>query len=294
MANISIRYQIAQKVRSWRLKRKYTLKDLAGKANINYHTLIRYEQGTCGIPTEKLKILAESLSIPIRNLFPRRKVLKEDSCFDKAKTQEMYNFIEKTGGHKAIYALTKSVRAEEESNVKAARIRIAKNLVKAEFDNDIIYRATGLSTEEYADKERYEPNGGQEIKKWRIIRGYTQEELAKKLNVGPSQIHHYEQGSVTLLSERFWEIAEKLSVNPEDLIKEEDNCEGENELLSLAREYKKIDNQESRDELNIWVEFFLQRKQIYKEKIDKVERMKVTNNLLLLGFSTDVISKIID
>lgn len=169
MANISIRYQIAQKVRSWRLKRKYTLKDLAGKANINYHTLLRYEQGTCGIPIEKLKIIAELLSIPIRNLFPGQKVLKESSCFDKAKTQEMYNFIEKTGGRKAIYMLTKSVRAEEESNIKAARIRIARNLVKAGFDTEIIYRATGLSTEEYADKERYEPNGGQEIKKWKRL-----------------------------------------------------------------------------------------------------------------------------
>ncbi|WP_419214904.1 WO male-killing family protein Wmk [Wolbachia endosymbiont of Rhagoletis cingulata] len=299
MANISIRYQIAQKVRSWRLKRKCTLKDLVGKTGINYHTFLRYEQGTCGIPIERLKVIANALSIPIGNLFPRRKVLKESSCFDEAKTQEMYNFIEKTGGHKAIYMLTKSVRAEEESNVKAARIRIARNLVKAGFDNDIIYRATGLSTEEYADKERYEPNGGQEIKKWRIIRGYTQEELAKKLNVGPSQIHHYEQGSVTLLSERLWEIAKELSVDTEDLIKEykENDCEdgeAENELLGLAREYRKIDNQESRDELNIWVEFLLQRKQIYKEKIDKVEKIKVTNNLLKLGFSTDVISKIID
>ncbi|WP_264337869.1 WO male-killing family protein Wmk [Wolbachia endosymbiont (group B) of Dolichovespula media] len=292
MTNISIRYQIAQKVRSWRLKRKYTLKDLVDKTSINYHTLIRYEQGTCGIPTEKLKILAEALSIPIRNLFPRRKVLKEDSCFDKVKTEEMYNFIEKIGGHKAIYAF---VRAEEESNIKAARIRIAKGLVKAGFATEIIYRATGLSIEEYADKERYEPNRGQEIKKWRIIRGYTQEELAKKLNVGPSQIHHYEQGSVTLLSERLWEIARELSVNAEDLIKEykENDYEGESELLSLAREYRKIDNQESRDELNIWVEFFLQRKQIYKEKIDKIEGMKVANNLLQLGFSTDVISKIV-
>ena len=296
MANISIRYQIAQKVRSWRLKQKYTLKNLADKAGINYHTLLRYEQGACGIPIGRLKILAESLSIPIRNLFPRQKVLKENSCFDKAKTQEMYNFIEKTGGRKAIYMLTKSVRAEEESNVKAARIRIARNLVKAGFDTEVIYRVTGLSIEEYADKERYEPNGGQEIKKWRIIRGYTQEELAKKLNVGPSQIHHYEQGNVTLLSERLWEIARELSVDAEDLIKEykESDCEGESELLSLAREYRKIDNQESRDELNIWVEFFLQRKQIYKEKIDKVEEMKVTNNLLQLGFSTDVISRIID
>lgn len=299
MANISIRYQIAQKVRSWRLKRKYTLKDLVGKTGINYHTLIRYEQGTCGIPIEKLKVIAESLSIPIRNLFPRRKVLKEDSCFDKAKTQEMYNFIEKykrTEGRKAIYALTKSIRTEEESNIKAARIKIAKNILKAGFTNDIIYRAVGLSTEEYADKERYEPNGGQEIKKWRIIKGYTQEELAKKLNVGPSQVHHYEQGSVTILSERLWEIARELSVDVEDLIKEyrENDCEGENELLSLAREYRKIDNQESRDELDTWIEFLLQRKQIYREKINKIEEMKVANNLLQLGFSTDVISKIID
>ncbi|WP_353277205.1 helix-turn-helix domain-containing protein [Wolbachia endosymbiont (group B) of Villa cingulata] len=151
MANISIRYKIAQKVRSWRLKRKYTLKDLVGKANINYHTLLRYEQGTCGIPIERLKVIAETLSIPIRNLFPGQKVLKESSCFDKAKTQEMYNFIEqykKIEGRKAIYALTKSIRTEEESNIKAARIRIAKNLVKAGFDNDIVYRATGLSIEE--------------------------------------------------------------------------------------------------------------------------------------------------
>ncbi|WP_458694761.1 WO male-killing family protein Wmk [Wolbachia endosymbiont (group B) of Ischnura elegans] len=236
--------------------------------------------------------------MPVGNLFPGRKVLKESSCFEKAKTEEMYNFIEKykkIEGRKAIYALTKSVRAEEESNIKAARIRIARNLVKAGFDNDIIYRATGLSIEEYADKERYEPNRGQEIKKWRIIRGYTQEELAKKLNVGPSQIHHYEQGSVTLLSERLWEIARELLVDAEDLIKEykENDCEGESELLSLAREYRKIDNQESRDELNIWVEFLLQRKQIYKEKIYKTEEMKVANNLLQLGFSTDVISKIV-
>ncbi|ONI58346.1 hypothetical protein N499_0018 [Wolbachia pipientis wVitA] len=41
MANISIRYKIAQKVRSWRLKRKYTLKDLVDKTSINYHTLLR-------------------------------------------------------------------------------------------------------------------------------------------------------------------------------------------------------------------------------------------------------------
>lgn len=79
----------------------------------------------------------------------------------------MYNFIEKykkIEGCKAIYELTKSVRNEEESNIKTARIRIAKNLVKAGFDTEIIYRATGLSIEEYADRESIyytSQNGGQ-------------------------------------------------------------------------------------------------------------------------------------
>ncbi|MFJ5388417.1 hypothetical protein [Wolbachia endosymbiont of Drosophila bicornuta] len=41
MANISIRYKIAQKVRSCRLKRKYTLKDLVDKTSTNCHTLLR-------------------------------------------------------------------------------------------------------------------------------------------------------------------------------------------------------------------------------------------------------------
>nr|WP_255419716.1 hypothetical protein [Wolbachia endosymbiont of Diaphorina citri] len=35
MANISIRYQIAEKVKSWRLKRKYTQKELAKKNRYN-------------------------------------------------------------------------------------------------------------------------------------------------------------------------------------------------------------------------------------------------------------------
>ncbi|WP_231115885.1 helix-turn-helix domain-containing protein [Wolbachia pipientis] len=136
------------------------------------------------------------------------------------------------------------------------------------------------------------------MKKWRIIRGYTQEELAKELGIGGPQIHYYEQGS-TMFGERLWEIARKLSVNAEDLVTEENCCEdedtdseGEKELLSWARELKKINTQESQDELDIWVEFLLQRKRIYKEKIDKIEGIKVANNLLILGVSADAISSI--
>ncbi|UVW83958.1 WO male-killing family protein Wmk [Wolbachia endosymbiont of Aedes albopictus] len=302
MANISIRYKIAQKIRSWRLKRKYTIKDLADKTGINYHTLRRYELGVCSIPDEELQIIADALSVSLSDLLPRQKVLKENRCCDK--TQWMSNFIAKTRGRKAIYALTKSIRAEEESAIKAARIRMAKNMLKAGFANDIIYRATGLSDDAYENKEEKSSrrsNKRDGMKKWRIIQGYTQEELAKELGVGGPQIHYYEQGS-TMFGERLWEIARKLSVNAEDLALKStgENCcededtdsEGEKELLSWARELKKINNQESQDELDVWVEFLSQRRQIYKEKIDKVEGIKVANNLLMLGVSIDAISQV--
>ncbi|MBS9530012.1 helix-turn-helix transcriptional regulator [Wolbachia endosymbiont of Rhagoletis cerasi] len=297
-----VRYKIAQKVRSWRLKRKYTIKDLADKTGIKYYTLLRYEQGICGIPDEELQVIANALSVSLSDLLPRQKVLKENRCFDK---QWMYNFVEKytkTRGRelrKAICALTQSIRAEEESAIKSARIRMAENMLEEGFATDIIYRATGLSTDEYDNKEEKgskRRSKRQEMKKWRIIQGYTQEELAKELGVGGTQIHYYEQGS-TMFGERLWEIARKLSVNAEDLVTKENCCEdedgeGEKELLNWVRESKKINNQESRDELDIWVEFLSQRRQIYKEKIDKVEGIKVANNLLILGVSVDAISSI--
>lgn len=204
---ISIRYEIAQNVRSWILKRKYTQKDLANKTGIEYYTLLRYVKGKCGIPTEKLKRIAKALSVPISNLLPPP---REDSCFDKDKAQETYDFMGKymkTKGReprKAINALTKFIRAQEESDVKAARIRMAKNMLELEFDADIIYQATGLSIDEYDNKELVvckRHKEGQEMKKWRIIREYTQEELAKELGVASSQIHNYEQGKSTFLSE---------------------------------------------------------------------------------------------
>ena len=133
-----VRYKIAQKVRSWRLKRGYTLKALADKTGINYYTLLKYEQGVQGIPTEDLKRLADAFSIKAGGLFPRRKVLRENCCFDKAKEQAIYNLTAQTRkreSRKAIYALTQSVRAQKESNAKEARVRIAQNLLKTRLFN---------------------------------------------------------------------------------------------------------------------------------------------------------------
>lgn len=62
---------------------------------------------------------------------------------------------------------------------------MAKNLVEVGVSVDTIFQATGLSTEEYSNTEEKTDSAdyrvGQRIKKLRIMRKYTQEDLAKKL-----------------------------------------------------------------------------------------------------------------
>ncbi|MDG7057197.1 MAG: helix-turn-helix domain-containing protein [Wolbachia endosymbiont of Penenirmus auritus] len=301
---ISIRHQIAQNIRSCILKRKCTVKNLANKTGIGYYTLLRYVQGKCGIPTGELEKIANALDV--RSLFPKRKVLRENG-FSEAKDQMMYNFMGKytqtreRESRKAIYALTQSVRAQKESNAKAARIRMARNMLEMRFATNIIYQATGLSADEYNNKEKKTPkrqDEGEEIKKWRIIRGYTQGYLAERLGTSSSKIHNCEQGNVIILGETLYEIAEELSKDAEDLMHKPtkkdyyEDSEGENEQLSWMRECKKIDDQESLGELDILIEFLSQRRQIYEEKINRMEGIKVANNLIRMDVSIDVISQI--
>lgn len=95
-----------------------------------------------------------------------------------------------------------SVRAQKESNVKAARVGIAQNLLKGGLSVDIIYQATGLLTGEYDNEMKKTPKRqteGREINKWRIIQGDTQEDLAEKLGVSHTKIHNCEQENVIIL-----------------------------------------------------------------------------------------------
>ena len=67
------------KVRSWRLKRGYTQKDLAGKIGVTYQIVLQYEKGTRKISIEKLYAIAEILSIGIVDLIS---VSNEKICFE--------------------------------------------------------------------------------------------------------------------------------------------------------------------------------------------------------------------
>ncbi len=170
MANISIRYKIAQKVKSWRLKRGYTQKDLAGKIGVTYQIVLQYEKGTRKISIEKLYAIAEILSIGIVDLIP---VSNEKACF---KNEELnlireYKKINDQELRRMFCLLTKFVQVSEKNSKKTERIKIAKGLVKGGVSVDIVAKTIGLSADECVE----EKGGsiycqiGKKIKEWKRV-----------------------------------------------------------------------------------------------------------------------------
>ncbi|GFR05437.1 XRE family transcriptional regulator [Trichonephila clavata] len=145
-------YEIAQNVRSWILKRKYTQKDLANKTGIEYYTLLRYVKGKCGIPTEKLKRIAKALSVNIKALFLG---LTEYEDEDGKAENKLLRFIDECKDQESrdivgavVRPLSEGMQTNKEKVKKAEKIKVAKDLVKAGIAIDIILRTSGLSPEE--------------------------------------------------------------------------------------------------------------------------------------------------
>ncbi len=181
MANISIRYKIAQKVRSWRLKRGYTQKDLAGKIGVTYQIVLQYEKGTRKISIEKLYAIAEILSIGIVDLIP---VSNEKICFED-EGEKILNLVRKYKKindqelRKIFYLLAKFAQVGEENSKKTERIKIAKGLVKAGISVDIVSQAIGLSADECVEEKigSIYCKIGKKIKEWTGIysEGFSKE-----------------------------------------------------------------------------------------------------------------------
>ncbi len=291
MTNISIRYQIAHKVRNWRLKRGYTQKDLAGKIGTTYQVILQYEKGTRRISIEKLYAIAEILSIGIVDLIP---VSNEKICFED-EGEEILNLVRKYKKindkelRKMFCLLTKFAQVSEKSSKKAEKIKIAKGLVKAGVSFDIVAKTIGLSADECVE----EKGGsiyckiGKKIKEWRLVREYTQKDLAEKMSTTRDEISNYEQGRVAIPLEKLYATAETLSISITDLLIEEDEIV-ENELPDLIKEYKKIESQELRNAL---IKSLFESIQVCKEKVERVERMKIANNLVKEGISINIILK---
>ncbi|KAF5269093.1 hypothetical protein FQR65_LT18878 [Abscondita terminalis] len=250
MVNISIRYQIAQKVRSWRLKRGYSQKDLAKKIGTTY---------------QKLYKLAEALSTTARDLACGQEVSNEE----RYEEEEILNLVRR---HKEIksqelrkifYLLTKFIRVNEESSGKA--VKVAKGLVKEGVS------VSRLSIGEYEEKKIPIPyKVGQRIKEWRLRRGYTQEDLANKIGVITNQgIYEYEQGRAAVSLETLDEIAKALSISIIDLLPE--STEDEVELSNLIEEYKKIESQELH---RILIESLFEGIRVCEEKVREAKNCK--------------------
>ncbi|WP_264338144.1 WO male-killing family protein Wmk [Wolbachia endosymbiont (group A) of Cheilosia soror] len=292
MANILIRYQIAQKIRSWRLKRGYTQKDLARKIGVTYQIVLQYEKGTRKISIEKLYAMAEVLSIGIVDLIPAS---KEKSCLEDER-EEILNLIREYKKisvqelRRMFCLLTKFVQVSEKSSKKAEKVKIAKGLIKGGVSVEIISQTIGLSADEYIEEKTgsiyYKI--GKKIKEWRLVREYTQKDLAEKMSTTRDEISNYEQGRTAVPLDKLYEMAEALSINIMDLLEltEDTDDKVENELPDLIKEYKKIESQELRNAL---IKSLFESIQICEEKVKRAEKMKIAKDLVKGGISIDII-----
>ncbi len=284
-------HKVGQKIRNRRLAKGYTQRDLAEKIGVTYQVVLQYEKGTRKISIEKLYAMAEVLSINIMDLIP---VSNEKICL-KNEEEEILSLIRK---YKTINdqelrgifcLLTKIARVGEENSKKTERIKIAKGLVKAGISVDIIAKTIGLSADECVEEKvgSIYYKIGKKIKEWRLVREYTQKDLAEKMNTTRHEISNYEQGRTAVPLGRLYEIAKALSINIMDLLElTEDKVE--NELPDLIEEYKKIESQELRNAL---IKSLFESIQVCKKKVKKVEKMKIAKNLVKEGISINIILK---
>ncbi|OJH31433.1 HTH-type transcriptional regulator ImmR [Wolbachia endosymbiont of Armadillidium vulgare] len=280
-------YEVGQKVKSWRLERGYTQKDLAEKIGVKYWVILQYEKGNRRIPIERLYAITEALSISITDLIPVSKSCLEDEGEEILDLVREYKKINDQELRKMFCLITKFVQVSEKSSRKSEKIKIAKGLVKAGISVDIVAKTIGLSADECVEEKvgsiYYQI--GKKIKEWRLVREYAQKDLAEKMNTTRHEISNYEQGRTSVPLDKLYEMAEALSINITDLLIEE-GSKVKNELPDLIKEYKEIESQELRNAL---IKSLFEGIRICEEKVREIERIKVAKDLVKGGISVDII-----
>ncbi|RDD35192.1 XRE family transcriptional regulator [Wolbachia endosymbiont of Cylisticus convexus] len=287
----SLDYEVGQKVKNWRLERGYTQKDLAEKVGVKYWVILQYEKGNRRISIERLYAIAKALSISITDLIPISKSCLEDEGEEILDLVREYKKINGQELRRMFCLLTKFVQISEKSSRKAEKVKIAKGLVKAGVSIDVVSQTIGLSAdecvEEKTDSIYYQI--GKKIKEWRLVREYTQKDLAEKMGTTRHEISNYEQGRTAVPLDKLYEMAETLSINITDLLIDE-GSRVENELPDLIKEYKEIESQELRNAL---IKSLFEGIRICEEKVRKAERIKVARDLVKGEIPIDIILQII-
>ncbi|QDH18332.1 helix-turn-helix transcriptional regulator [Wolbachia endosymbiont of Carposina sasakii] len=287
-------YEVGEKVKSWRLERGYTQKDLAEKIGVKYWVILQYEKGNRRISIERLYAIAGALSVSITDLITasKEKIGFKNEEGEILNLVREYKKINDQELRRMFCLLTQFVQVSEKSSRKAEKVKIAKGLVEAGVSVDIVAKTIGLSADECVE----EKTGsiycqiGKKIKEWRLVREYTQKDLAEKMNTTRHEISNYEQGRTAVPLDKLYEMAEALSINITDLLIEE-GSKVKNELPDLIKEYKEIESQELRNAL---IKFLFEGIRLCEEKVREVERIKVGRDLVKGGIPLDIILQVVD
>ncbi|WP_425385314.1 WO male-killing family protein Wmk [Wolbachia endosymbiont (group B) of Schoenobius gigantella] len=279
-----IRYKIGQKIENCRLMRGHTQIELASKIGLTYQEVNSYENGYTPIPIEVLYVIARVLSVNAVDLLPKPIIVREYEDEDE-EIFYLTKIYENQKLGKIVPSLVRFVHISEKINQEEARLEVAKNLVKEGVSVDIISQATGLSIYEYDNTEKEVCTDsiyyrvGQRIREWRLIRRYTQKDLADKVDVTLKEIHEYEKGYTAISLDKLYEIAGELSVNIKVLLPKTRESK---KLLSLMDEYRE---QES------LVKSLSESMKNGKKKVKKIEKIKVAKNLAKAGVALDIIAR---
>ncbi|MFT4327466.1 MAG: helix-turn-helix domain-containing protein, partial [Wolbachia pipientis] len=234
----NVSYEIGQKIENCRLMRGHTQIGLASQIGLTYKEVNSYENGYISIPIEVLYTIAKELSVNVIDLLPESVVVREYEDEDE-EILYLTKIYENQKLGKIVPSLVRFVHISEKINQEEARLEVAKNLVKEGVSVDIISQATGLSTYEYNDIRKEVCTDsiycrvGQRIREWRLIKRYTQEDLANKVGLALKEIHEYEIGYTAISFDKLYQIAEGLSVNIKVLLPKTNE---DSELLNLLRE----------------------------------------------------------
>ncbi|WP_264339199.1 WO male-killing family protein Wmk [Wolbachia endosymbiont (group A) of Cydia splendana] len=278
----NVSYGIGQRIENCRLMRGHTQIGLASQIGLTYQEVNSYEDGYIPIPIEVLYIIARVLSVDVVDLLPEPVIVREDSYEDE-EILYLTKIYENQKLGKIVPSLIRFVHISEKINQEEARLEVAKNLVKEGVSVDIISQATGLSIYEYDNTEKEVCTDsiyyrvGQRIREWRLIRRYTQKDLADKVGLTLKEIHDYERGYTAITFDKLYEISDALSVNIKVLLPKTRESK---KLLSLMDEYGE---QES------LVKSLSEDMKSGKEKVKKTERIKVAKNLAKEGVAIDII-----
>lgn len=103
---------------------------------------------------------------------------------------------------------------------------------------------------------------GKRIREYRIKRGFTQAQMAEKLNMTESNYSSYERDKSKPPSDKLYQIASILNVSVDYLLGRsndpEPDFEFDDEVRSLARDIQGMDS-EARDALKVIVKSMIQR-----------------------------------